>query len=215
MYKPRSLENIEEKMKSLEPDSLRRHILENAKSFKSSWIELGRALYSVYRDKLYKEWGYQQFDTYTSKEIGIRKQTAMKLLRSYFFLEKEEPQYLKNEYMESAQPGQVPSYEAIDVLRLAKNKKTLDGADYANLKKNIFEKGKDVREVKKDLTMLMKQRQELDPDEAREKRQNATLRRCIGALKSLKHEIEDSGLLPANLVKDIDQLIGKIEEKII
>ena len=89
--KPKSLRNIEDKMASLEEGSLRYHVLESAKNFKSSWIELGRSLYSVYKDKLYKAWGFNTFDAYTLKEIGIKKPTAMKLLRSYYFLEKEEP----------------------------------------------------------------------------------------------------------------------------
>ena len=82
----KSLQNIEEKMKGLDENSLRYHILESAKSFKTSWVELGRSLYSVWKDKLYKEWGYSTMDAYTGKEIGIRKQTAMKLLKSYYFL---------------------------------------------------------------------------------------------------------------------------------
>ncbi|MDD5595453.1 MAG: hypothetical protein PHY94_04300, partial [Candidatus Omnitrophica bacterium] len=98
--KSKSLENIEEKMGQLDENSFRYHVLENAKGFKSSWIELGRSLYTVLKDKLYKEWGYGSFDIYTVKEIGIRKQTAMKLLRSYYFLEKEEPAYLKSDYMQ-------------------------------------------------------------------------------------------------------------------
>ncbi len=57
MGTPKSLRNIEEKMSSLEEGSLRYHVLESAKNFKSSWIELGRSLYSVFKDKLYKEWG--------------------------------------------------------------------------------------------------------------------------------------------------------------
>ncbi len=214
-YKSRSLDNLEQKLQSVEENSLRHHILQNAKNFKTSWVELGRALYTAWKDKLYKEWGYDNFDTYTSKEIGIRKQTAVKLLKSYFFLEKEEPQYLQEEYTQGADASVVPTYESIDLLRQAKNKKSLDSADYAHLKKSIFEKGKDAREVKKDLTALIKQRQELDPNEAREKRQNATLKRCIGSLKSLKHEIEDSRLLPVAVIKDIEALIKKIEDEII
>ena len=54
--KPKSLKNIEEKMQNLEVGSIRYHILESAKNFKSSWIELGRSLYSVWKDKMYKDW---------------------------------------------------------------------------------------------------------------------------------------------------------------
>ena len=133
--KSKSLKHIEAKMENLDVNSLRYHILESAKNFKCSWIELGRSLYSVWKDKMYKEWGYVNFDVYVSREIGIRKQTAMKLLKSYYFLEKEEPQYLKNEYAALAEPAQLPSYESVNILRQAKNNKGLDEDDYRRLKR--------------------------------------------------------------------------------
>lgn len=212
--KTKSLKGIEEKMENLDADSLRYHVLESAKGFKTSWIELGRALYSVWKDKLYKEWGYANFDTYIVREIGIRKQTSMKLLKSYYFLEKEEPEYLKNDYLKGRNPAEVPGYESIDVLRMAKNKKTLDSKDYANLKKEIFEEGKDPVQLKRDLTALIRQRNELEPEEAWEKRKLSTVRRFLGVLKALKQEIESQKLLPAPIIKEAASLIKKLEEEI-
>lgn len=213
-YKTKSIENLEQKIQDADEGSLRQHILRNAKDFKTSWIELGRALYAVSKDKLYKEWGYSTFETYTSKEIGIRKQTALKLLRSYYFLEKEEPDYLKNDYAESTDAALVPSYESIDILRQAKNKKDLDAQDYAGLKKAIFEKGKDVQEVKKDLTNLIRQRRELEPAEARQEKRLSLLKRFLGNLKTITRELETAKLGPASLVKEAEGLIKKIEAQI-
>lgn len=198
----------------MDTESLRFHILNNAKNFKSSWVELGRALYSVYKDKMYKEWGYSTFDIYTVKEIGIRKQTALKLLRSYMFLEKEEPQYLRKEYLEETDAAKVPSYESVDVLRQAKNKKVLDKEDYEHIKKEIFEDGKDALIARKDLTALIRERKELSPQEALEKRRSATVKRLVSVLKSLKKEAELLKLLPAALLKDTAQLISRIEEEV-
>ncbi len=212
--KTKSLENIEQKMENMDEHSLRYQILQNAKSFKSSWIELGRALYTVSKDKLYREWGYSSFEIYTAKEIGIRKQTAMKLLRSYYFLEKEEPAYLKKDYLEQANASGIPSYETVDVLRLAKNRKTLDEDDYTALKKEIFEKGKDARQIKKDLTSMIRQREELEPEGCREKRKTAIVRRFLSVLKSLRQELEISKLVSAALIKDAASLISKLEEEL-
>ncbi len=207
------LDSLEQKMKDMDENSIRYHILQNAKDFKTSWIELGRALYTVSKDKLYKEWGYSSFDIYTAREIGIRKQTAVKLLRSYYFLEKEEPAYLKKEYIESNSPNAIPSYESVDVLRQAKNKK-VDEDDYATIKKDVFEKGRDAREIKKDLTALIRQRDELEPEEARGKRKFTTVKRFLSLLKSLKQEIEVAKLLPAQILKEAEMLIKKLEAEI-
>lgn len=205
---------IEQKMQNFPEDSFRYQILASAKDFKTSWIELGRALYAVYKDKMFKEWGYATFDTYTAKEIGIRKQTAMKLLKSYYFLEKEEPQYLRADYVNSAEVSLVPSYESVDLLRLAKSKKELDNQDYDSLKKEIFQKGKDARQVKKDLTNLIRQRQQLQPLEAWEKKKFTKVKRIISVLKSLKQDVEISKLLPASILREADDLISKLEAEV-
>ena len=214
MSTTKSVREIEEKMENLEESSLRYQILQTAKNFKTSWIELGRALYSVWKDKQYKEWGYLKFDTYVTKEVGIRKQTAVKLLKSYYFLEKEEPDYLKADYAQASDAAKLPGYESIDLLRLAKNKKTLNEDEYNNLKKDIFEKGKDPHQIRKDLTAMIKQREELDPEEARQKRKIAKIRRFLGILKSLKEEIELSKLVSSPVIKEAANLIKKLEAEL-
>jgi hypothetical protein len=212
--KTKSLSMIEEKMTGLDTESLRFQILQNAKSFKTSWIDLGQALYSVWKDKLYKDWGFITFDAYTTKEIGIRKNTAVKLLKTYYFLEKEEPHLLNKDYVKTKDASEVPSYEAVDVLRLARKKQLLDEDDYRRFKKDIFEKGRDGREVKKDLTTLIKQREGLEPDEARKKKREMTIRRLLSSLKSLKRELEVTKILPSDVLKQTNTLIDRIEAEI-
>ncbi|MDP3787274.1 MAG: hypothetical protein Q8R05_07020 [Candidatus Omnitrophota bacterium] len=212
--KTRSLEKIEHKMEGLDENSVRYRVLQSVKNFKTSWMDLGQALYTVWKDKLYRDWEYLTFEAYTSKEIGIRKDTAVKLLKSYYFLEKEEPQYLHKDFNETSEAAIVPSYEAINALRLAKNKKEIDEEDYTALKKNVFEKGRDIRDIKKDITALIRQREELDPAEAREKRKVATVRRIISTLKTLKNEVQASKLLPVNTIKEINSLIDRLEAEV-
>ena len=137
--KTKSLERIEEKMGAVEEDSIRYRVLQSAKNFKTSWIELGQSLYSVWKDKSYKEWGYITFDAYTQKEVGIKKATAMKLLKSYYFLEKEEPIYLQKEHSDAQPPAAMPSYESVNLLRLAKDKNALDNDDYQRFKKDVLD----------------------------------------------------------------------------
>jgi hypothetical protein len=211
--KTAAIRKIEQRMEGMEEDSLRCLVLQSAKDFKTSWIKLGQSLYTVWNDKLYKDWGYQAFETYTIKEVGIKKQTAMKLVHSYSFLEKEEPMYLQKDYNESVSPEKVPSYEAVNVLRLAKRNREIDETDYAKLKKDVFQEGRDAGIVKKDLTQLIKQRKEFDPEE--ETRKNtANIRRCVTTLRSLKRDIEILKILPEKIAVDIDKLIAKIEEEI-
>ncbi len=209
--KTKSIERIEARMGGMDHDSIRYRVLQSAKNFKTSWVELGQALYSVWKDKSYKEWGYMTFDAYTQKEVGIKKPTAMKLLKSYYFLEKEEPAYLQKDKSEDLSPASTPSYESINLLRLAKNKNTLDGSDYQRFKKDVLELGKDHSQVKRDLTTLIREREELNPAEARKKKYDAVIRRMVGTLKALKRDAEVMKILPAAIIKEVSSLIGRIE----
>jgi hypothetical protein len=201
-------------MEDLDRSSPRYKALACARDFKTSWIELGQMLYAIWKDKLYKEWGYREFETYASKEVGIRKQTALKLLRSYSFLEREEPRYLSREYNESAEAGAVPTYEAVDVLRKASGSKSVDRSDYEKIKKRVLEEGKDACEVRKDLVRIRKENAELDPEEERGEKRKQVLKRFVSALKSVRKEIKASRMLPAELIKEADSLIHKLEAEI-
>ncbi|MEI8349330.1 MAG: hypothetical protein WCI77_04165 [Candidatus Omnitrophota bacterium] len=210
-YKTKDIKHIEQKMEGLDTNSVRYHVLEVTKSFKTSWVALGRALYSVWKDKLYKDWGYNTIEGYVAKEVGIRKPTAMKLLRSYYFLEKEEPHYLTKDYTESTHAAAMPTYENIDLLRKAKNNKELDNQDYVNLKKDIFEKGKDPSQVRRDLVSLIRQRKDIDPQAEQEKARSMTIKRFLHTLRLMKREIEITRLLPPELLKETESLIEKLE----
>ena len=212
--KTKTIRGIEQKMEELDPGSLRYRVLDRAKDFKASWLGLGQLLFTVWKDKLYKEWGYQEFNAYAAKEIGVRKETALKLLRSYSFLEKEEPRYLTREYNEGAEAKELPNYEAVDLLRRAKGNKELDKKDYARIRKYVLEDGKDVREVRKDLTQMVKDNAELDPEEARSEKRKVVLKRFLSTLKSVKKEIKASKMLPASIMKEADLLIEKLEAEI-
>jgi len=212
--KTHSIERIENRMAQVEAGSLRHKVLQSAKSFKTSWVELGQSLYSIWKDKAYKEWGYAKFETYTAKEIGIRKQTALKLLKSYYFLEKEEPRFIKEDYVRTAETASVPTYEAIDALRRANSNKDIDKTDYATIRKNVLEGGRGAVEVKRDLTALIRQREELEPEEARGKRRAALVKRLISLLRSVREEIRVTHMLPAQLLNDTEKLIGKLEREV-
>lgn len=209
--KTQSIRNLEEKLEGVLDDESRRLVLQCAKDFKTSWIALGQALCMVKKDRLFREWGYETFEGYAAKEIGIQKPTALKLIRSYYFLEKDEPWYLSNEHKSQEPVASVPHYEAVDVLRRAKNNEAVDKESYGQLKKAVFEEGKDVREVKKDLTALIKQREEVDPEEARQSARTKTVKRFIANLKSVHKEMESGNMVPVALLAKAQELIEQFE----
>lgn len=193
---------------------IREELLQYAKDFKTSWVSLGQSLYAVWKDKLFLAWSYEKFEYYTERELGIKKEIAMRLLKTYFFLEQDEPDYLKPEFKEDRDAAHVPGCDAINVLRLARQKRELNKSDYVDLKKAVFEKGQEASAVRKDLVALMKKRKEVDPEEEREKRNEAAMRKVLNALRSFQKDMESLKLAPVALLEEATALMKKIEEEI-
>ncbi len=210
MLETKAIQRIEEKMAVLEPGTLRHQTLEAAKRFKSSWIELGRMLFSVHREKKFREWGYLTFEAYCAKEIGVRASTAKKLLHSYFFLEKEEPTVLKR-LTEEASPATLPSVETVNLLRLLKNRQEVAPGNYQRVRSYALEKGKEPTEIRREIRSILEEANP-DPEKARAARHQATLRRMIGTLKAMRAELSAANLVPKKILAEIEQLTKKLED---
>ncbi len=208
--KTKAISHIEEKMEKTDQESLRYQTLQSARRFKTSWIELGQYLQTVWRDKHYKSWGYTNFESYCSKEIAIKHSTALKLLRSYYFLEREEPSFLKARLSETEKVVKLPSCDSVDILRLAKDKKGLNEKDYKTLRYKVLDEGEDPKEVRSELKSILESYPGDPSEDEKRKKQQVTIKRLLGTLKNLKTEIELSGILPQKLAREIDQLIAKI-----
>jgi len=100
------------------------------------------------------------------------------------------------------------------VLRQASRNGEIDREDYARIRKYVLEDGKDAVTVKKDLTSLVREREDLDPEEAREKKRLTVLKRLLSLLKSVRKEIKMSKLLPETEIREISSIIGKLEAEV-
>jgi hypothetical protein len=127
--------HIETIMGQLEPGSDRYRVLDVARRFKSSWVELGEELLRVNQGALYQHWGYASFEEYCQKEIRIRKPTAQKLTQAYRFISREEPQLLA----EQSPLQSVPDYRSIDLLRQAREEHSFSDEDYAALRQTVID----------------------------------------------------------------------------
>ncbi len=197
----------------MNPSAIRDLVQKATLDFKNSWRNLAQALYTVFNDKLYRNWGYDKFDQYTEKEVHIRKHTAMKLIRSYAFLESEEESLYIADESENKSSEDRPSLtlEAADILRKAK--KSLDADGYQKVKKGIIQEGKESREVKKDLSaLIMRRRKDINPEEERTKHRKITINRFLGTLRAFKNEIELLKILPGTIVEEIDHLLKSIQK---
>ncbi|MCM8775636.1 MAG: hypothetical protein NC930_04710 [Candidatus Omnitrophica bacterium] len=196
-------------------DALRRKTVEAAKRHRASWIELGQYLFHIYRDKNYRNWGYLAFDTYCIKELHIKPSTASKLLRSYAFLEREEPRLAALRVGEEGSPEAIPSYESVNLLRLVKENKKLTDQDYTDLREAVIEAGKEPKEVRAQVKKIIAERdEERNPKEVRAQRRNSTLKRLITILSSAKSELSEGNWVPAYVLKQMGELIRKLQDQL-
>lgn len=199
---------------AVENDSLREKVRELARSHKASWIMLGQHLYTVHKDKFFKKWGFLSFEGYCSKELSLKSATASKLLKSYYFLEKEEPRMTHQATYEGETECRVPDYESVNLLRLAKEKEQLTPQDFAEIRESVINRAKEPKEVRAQVKKLIEAREEKDPAEVRKTRRNAMLKRLLTTLTAGKREFTGDNLLPDYLLKQMDQLIEKIRDQI-
>ncbi|HNV86479.1 MAG TPA: hypothetical protein PKL97_05885 [Candidatus Omnitrophota bacterium] len=195
-------------------EALRNQAVDAAKRHKASWIELGRFLHSIYRDKHYREWGYLSFEAYCVKELSIKQVTASKLLKSYGFLEKEEPRLVSPQMVEKGAPKEFPDYEAVNLLRLAKENASLTPHDYAELREAVIQTGKEPKEVRAQVKQILAERDPKDPEEEKRARRNALVKRLISLLAAAKTESADGKLLPDYLLKQMTDLAVKLQAQI-
>ncbi len=197
----------------MDASAVRDQVRKATLDFKNSWRNLAQALHTVFTDKLYRNWGYDKFDQYTEKEVHIRKHTAMKLIRSYAFLESEEESLHLTYGGEDKSSENRPALtlEATDILRKAK--KSLDEDGYQKVKKDLIDESKGSKEVKKDLTaLIMKRRKDINPEEERTKNRKITINRFLGLLRAFKSEIEVLKILPGTVAEEIEQLLKSIQK---
>jgi len=102
-------------------DAFRDEVLQAARAFKASWTGLARVLTRVRDQALWRSWGFSSFEVYCSKELRIRKATALKLTRSWTFLERHERGWRPD----SADAKPAPAFEVVEVLAEAEERREL------------------------------------------------------------------------------------------
>jgi hypothetical protein len=207
--KSKAIQQLQSQMLRLDPNSFRYKTLEAATEFKKSWIVLGQHLYTVYKDKLYKDWGFMTFEAYCAKEIGIRQNTAVKLLKSYYFLEKEEPDYLQENRLEKRKPSEIPSYESVNALRLAKSNENISAEDYEELKKEVLDKAQEEGAVKKKIRYILKTGPKAA--ETTQRTPAESLKKLAAYLQNYKSQMSTLEA-PVKITKKVDELLELLED---
>jgi hypothetical protein len=198
-------EKIRSRLEELPEGSMRRRVLECARQFKSSWVELGRMLSEVKRESLWREWGHASFDAYCAKELFIRKQTAEKLTMSYGFIERHEPSLVRGE-----EPRPAPSFEVIELLSRAEAAGRLPQDGWSEMREEIFDRPPSPAALNRQLSERYgpAPRVEPRPQEGR-LRKLASMAHRLASACAADHEVPRAVAERAQaLAEDLDDLVG-------
>ncbi|MCB9800014.1 MAG: hypothetical protein H6757_04570 [Candidatus Omnitrophica bacterium] len=195
-------------------DLLRQKAVESAKDFKSSWIRLGQFLFTIQKDKLYKAWGFLSFETYCVKEISVKQTTASKLLKSYQFLEKEEPRFVDDAYVKTEASSELPNYESVNLLRLAKHNDKLTPGNLNELRTAVLDKAKEPKEVRAQVKRMIEENDTRDEDEIVQEIKRTKIKRLSTLLKSAYQDMSKEKVVPKYLLDQILDLQKKLEDQL-
>lgn len=196
--------HIEEIMQQLDPASERYRVLNSARRFKSSWVELGEELLKVNQAHLYRNWGYETFEDYCSREVRIKKPTVLKLTRAYDYLAREEPQLLNRQ----AELNPLPDYRTVDLLRQARQEPQFSSEQYDELRKTALEQARSHPTVLKQFKE-MTAATECDPLAERLRHSKAAL----SAVKRLLNSLDNLNELADIYQKPLYELLERLEQE--
>jgi hypothetical protein len=183
-------------------DGFRAEVRAAARAFKSSWTGLARVLTRVRDEGLWREWGFPSFEGYCAKEIHIRKETALKLTRSWTFLHRHERDW------DASQPGQArpaPAFEVVEVLADAEERGTLDAEEYRRIRDSIWDSERPVAAVRRELLdRFPRPAPEPTPTEQR-------LRQLARSARRLAEELHACRGVPASVRTQADSLAAHVE----
>lgn len=129
-------------------DAFREEVQRAARAFKASWTGLARVLTRVRDEGLWEGWGFPSFEAYCGKELHIRKATALKLTRSWSFLDRHERHWTPD--APDARPA--PAFEVVEVLAEAEERGALDAEEYRSIRDSIWDPDRPVAAVRRELS---------------------------------------------------------------
>jgi hypothetical protein len=195
--------DIQKKARSVPPGTLRHTVLVAAQRFKSTWAELGKLLVQVRDEALFEEWGYPSFEAYCLKELHIRKQTALKLTRSFSFLASNEP---PEQLSRADFPQRAPPFEVVEVLADAAERGQLSPDEYRSIRETIWNPEKTTSELKKELTERYPRPPPQPPPDA------VQVRRVVQLARKVVSEASGCQRIPQALVDRAAALAEELEE---
>src|SRR5688572_24139302 len=183
-------------------DAERVLVLERAKRFKRTWIELAEVLVKVREGETWLRWGFRSFDDYCGRELRLKRGTVDKLCASYGFLRANAPRLLRDEPDDVVRP--VPSWQAVDFVARAEERGAASEETLDEIKRAAFDEGIPA-------TALSRRFREVAfPVDDGERRERARAALVAAARRMADLVADPDADLPVKLASDVEALMGEL-----
>lgn len=210
------LDKIDAKLDALTPGTVRWKVMKALRQFRASWIELGGLLNDVILGGDYKEWGYDNFEVYCARELGLKTPTAKKLIASYNYMRKFANDRLDEleTHPDSVNPAAVPDYQTVDLLNKVRQRDDMDEQTVQDFHRRAFE-GDDVdeKELRKDIRRVLSPRIVQDTDAMQEGagRRQQELAGILRAARELRRRLATATCIPDGIKSDVEDALVQLE----
>lgn len=198
------LSRIDNQMEGLEPGSTRYLALSALRVFRSTWVELGKLLTDVAYGGDYKEWGYEDFEVYCARELGLKKPTVKKLMVSYNYMKSYAPERL--ETVEGEDGYDVPDYQTVELLKKAREREDIAESEKEELHRMAFDGTGDEGVLRKEIRQRMKPVEQVAPDSDEKEFQ-----RILLSSRKVRQKVAACRKIPESVRDAIDQALLQLE----
>lgn len=208
-----SVKTIDAKLNRLEPGSLRHQVMSALRQFRASWVDLGRLLNEVVYGGDYKEWGYDDFEVYCARELGLKKPTVQKLMISYNYMKKYEATRLHD--FEDSGDGEtaraMPDFQTVELLDRVRRKEEVPQERMEELHRRAFAGEAEEPEIRRELRHAL--RPPLDESAMREgaESRRAEMAGILRAARELRRRLASTRAVPDGLKERIERCLVELE----
>ena len=177
-------------------------LLERARRFKRTWIELAEVLVRAREGEGWARWGFRSFDDYCARELHLKRETADKLTGSYAFLRRAAPEVLER----SGREAPIPSYQAVDFWRRAEEESEAPRETVDEIRRQVLDEGTELPKLSRIYRQVVFP---VDAEDQAEKRRQ-TLKQTIARLVELLAQVREDKLVPVHLCAEVEEPLQRL-----
>lgn len=207
------MKKIDARLEQLQPGSLRHQVMTALRQFRASWVELGRLLNDVAYGGDYREWGYDDFEVYCARELGLKKPTVQKLMISYNYMKKYESKRLHDfeDVPDKADSPEIPDFQTVELLDRVRRRQEMPEEAIEDLHRRTFAGDGEEPELRKELRQYLRPQPRDDRSDADDPARPAELLPVLRAARELRRRLAAASVVPEGLRERVERCLLELE----